>query len=129
MTILAVRTRRTEVIRSVTVASRPFNLAIPLAFAAGSMFGVLAAATGQTGMTSSWMSVAHLVFGFNLVIGSMVFGPWQARVARLGRLHPDGPPTGQLAAVLSDRRIQLLARVDLVSISAVVVLMLVMPFL
>ena len=89
--LAALRSRRTESVRAVTIAVRPVVRAIPVVYGLGALFGLLAAINIGYNLLAPWLLIAYVLFVALLGIGAGVVGPRLERVGGLVATEKDGP--------------------------------------
>jgi len=115
-------------IRAVAGVSKRIAPLIPVLFITGLVFGLLTAITSSFDLLAPWLLIAYVLFAYAMITGGAVFARYGARVGQLAGPAPDGPPAGELKALLDDRRIQILEVIDVIVLIALIFDMVVKPF-
>ena len=102
--------------------------AIPPLFVVGLIFGLLTAWAGAMNFLAPWLLIAYGLFVVATLLGARAIAPHIARVAALAAESPDGAPSTELTAAVTDPRVDTLVMVEVIVILAFVFDMVVKPF-
>ena len=89
--LLALRSRRTENVRSLIGTVQPAVRFIPVFYGLAALFGVWAAIAIGYNLLAPWLLIAYVLFVVLLGIGVGIVGPRVERVGALVAEAPDGP--------------------------------------
>ncbi len=115
-------------IRTFFALVEPVAKAIPVLFLTGLAFGLLAAWTGAFNMLAPWLLLAYALFALTVTLHMTVGARWFGGMGRLSAVAPDGPPAGELAAMIHDPAARALQWYTIAMVISFVFIMVVKPF-
>jgi hypothetical protein len=121
------RSNSVPAIRVVAAIAMSLGKLLPLFFVGGAVFGLLAAATGELDFFAPWLLASYLVFLIAMATGGALTGPWAGKMAAAAQASPDDAPSGELTALIHDRRALLGSVVLMASIVIIIFLMVAKP--
>jgi hypothetical protein len=126
--LLALRSGRTESLRSVGVAVAPVVRLIPIVYILAAIAGVAAALVNQYSLLAPWLVISYVIFIVLLVIGAVIAGPRMQRVGAMVGPMPDGPIPPEVRAVATGGGFVWIELFDFIGLFAVIFVMVVKPF-
>jgi hypothetical protein len=123
---MATRTGQVAPVRALSAATG-LGIWIPILYIAGGLLGLATAINFGYNLLAPWLVIAYVLWLIAMVNGGGIHAPFFRKVAALTITTPDGPITGELAALIADRRERTAAAVDYVVIVAILFDMVVKP--
>ncbi len=121
------RSGDTRTIRTVFGMARPIGTIAPIIFMVGVGFGLTAGVVNGYNLLAPWLLATYVLVAALMAAGLRITVPWMNRVGELAAAAPDGPASGELMAILHDRRAALLTWVSIVIDLLIVALMVFKP--
>jgi len=100
--VMALRTGRTEVVRSYGSATKSIVRIIPVVFVIGGIFGLITAVALQFNLLAPWLIIAYILFALLALSGAALSGPAAENIGKIVATAPNGPLPAA-AAPLIDR--------------------------
>ena len=89
--VMAIRTGRTEVVRSFGSSTRSVVRIIPLLFVLGGIIGLITAIALQFNLLAPWLIIAYVLFALLAISGAALSGPTAENLGKVVTAAPDGP--------------------------------------
>jgi hypothetical protein len=125
---IAERSGQMGLVRGVALASKPIDVAIPIFFASGGIFGLLAAINVGYNLFAPWLVIAYVLFAIALVTGAGIARTFLLRLVPLVKDAPDGELTEPVKALFAEPRYRIVYALDYVVFLGLIFDMVVKPF-
>jgi uncharacterized membrane protein len=126
--VFAVRSNRTEAVRSVLSSAQPVQRIFPIFFGLGGLFGLLAAWNAGFDLLAPWLVIAYVLFVVLTIIGAGFTGPRMKKLAMVVGPAPDGPLSPEARAMARDRTLVVVLSIDFALLLFLIFDMVVKPF-